>query len=75
MTHEIPDFVRNSAVELCIDEYVRLERDRELLRDHWFRGLSFKALAQKYDIAENTVKNIIYGPGERVLRLAEKIST
>jgi Mor family transcriptional regulator len=70
--HEIPEDLLNSSILLCIAEYVRLERDREILRDHWFKGLSFMALAEKYDLSLNGVKKIVYGQGDKVLLRAAK---
>ena len=51
MLHTIPDDVPNSAVMNCINEYVRRERDRSILQDHWFGGLSMMAIADKYDVS------------------------
>lgn len=72
MTHEIPENITNSAVEHCISEYVRLERDRDILRDHWFRGLSFMALAERYDLTTNAIKRVVYGQGDKILLRASK---
>ena len=67
MTHDIPPETLNSNINYCIDEYVRLVSHREMLRDKWFRGLSFKDLSDKYDISEQSVKNVIYGVGDQIL--------
>ena len=67
MTHDIPEDALNSAVIFCIDEYVRLERDRDILKDHWFRGLSLLMLASKYDLSLTAIKNIVYGIGDKIL--------
>ena len=72
MRHDIPADALNSRVERCIDEYVRLYRDRDILRDHWFGGLSFKELADKYHLSPEAVKKIIYGIGDNVLIRATK---
>lgn len=74
VTHKIPDDVTNDAVEYCIDQYVRLIRNRELLRDHWFHGLSFKELADKYHITETAVKKILYGIGDSVILRASNLN-
>lgn len=74
MTHEIPDEVTNSAVVYCINEYVRLERDRSILIDHWFKGKSFTALENDYDLSLTTIKTIIYGIGDKILIRAERMS-
>ena len=72
MNHTIPDEVTNSNIEHCINEYVRLERDRRILRDHWFRGKSFQTLSTDYDLSLTAIKSIIYGQGDRVLLKASK---
>lgn len=67
MRHTIPDYVTNESVNAAIDSYVRLERDRDILRDHWFRGLSFMKLSEKYDLSLTAIKKIVYKQGDRVL--------
>lgn len=65
--HGIPNDVKNSDVEFCISEYVRLERDQNILRDHWFRGASMMKLAEDYDLSLTAIKNIIYKIGDPIL--------
>ena len=67
MKHEIPEDMKNSDITILIDEFVRLERDREILKDHWFRGLTFEQLAGKNRLSVNAIKNIVYGIGDKVL--------
>ena len=74
MNHDIPESVTNSVVEHCINEYVRFTRDRDMLRDHWFNGMSFTALAEKYDLSLPAVKNIVYSIGDDVLIRANELS-
>ena len=66
-SHDIPENAKNSDIVYLIDEYVRSERDRDILKDHWFHDLSFYDLAEKYDISLTTVKKVIYGPGDKIL--------
>lgn len=63
----------NSNIEYCIDEYVRLKRDRQMMRDKWFEGLSLKELADKYDMSETAVKKVIYKKGDEILYRASKM--
>lgn len=65
--HTIPEDMKNSDILFYIDEFVRFERDRQILKDHWFRGLSFDKLAEKYNMSTNAVKNVIYGIGDKIL--------
>lgn len=67
MRHEIPENVKNSDLTFIVDEYVRLERDRAVLKDHWFCGLTFEQLADKNHLSVNAIKNIVYGIGDKVL--------
>ena len=65
--HSIPDELRNSIIEYCIDEYVRNETHREILRDKWFTGMSIEAIAEKHALSATAVKNIVYGKGDDIL--------
>ena len=67
MNHSIPENAKNSDLVFLIDEYVRLERDRMILKQKWFQGLTFEELAEKYDLSTNATKNIVYGIGDKVL--------
>lgn len=67
MRHEIPENVKNSELAMFIDEFVRLERDRNILKDHWFLGLTFEQLAEKNRLSVNAIKNIVYGIGDKIL--------
>lgn len=73
MIHKIPENVTNSNLNFCINEYVRLEKHRDMLRDKWFMGLTLEQIAEKYEISDTQTKNIIYGIGDRVLLKASKM--
>lgn len=73
MSHKIPENVTNSNLNFCINEYVRLEKHRDMLRDKWFMGLTLEQIAEKYEISDTQTKNIIYGIGDRVLLKAAKM--
>lgn len=67
MTHEIPPDTLNSNINYCIDEYVRLVTNRDMLRDKWFRGKSFEQLAHDYEVSPQMAKNIVYDIGDKIL--------
>ena len=73
MKRSIPPDALNSNIEYCIAEYVRLERDRDMLRDHWFRGLSFYELADKYGVSLTLVKRVMRDGDSILLRAAKMI--
>lgn len=71
MKRNIPPDALNSNIEYCIAEYVRLERDRDMLRDHWFRGLSFYELGDKYGVSLTLVKRVMRDGDSILLRAAK----
>lgn len=71
--HEIPEDALNSNIEYCIEEYVRNEIHREMLRDKWFRGKSLEQIAEKYQFSVTTVKKVIYDTGDKILLRASTI--
>jgi len=73
VTHDIPAETLNSNIEYCINEYVRLIDHREMLRDKWFRGLTFEKIASNHGVTTQTVKNVIYGIGDDILIRASKM--
>lgn len=73
MTHSIPEDVLNSNIEYCINEYVRLVKHRDMLRDKWFHGLSIEEIANKYHFFVTATKDILYGVGDKVLLRAAKM--
>lgn len=70
---KIPEDTLNSCIEYCLEEYVRLIKHRDILRDHWFYGLSTKELAAKYNLSEVRIKEI-YKIGDKILLRADKLS-
>lgn len=67
ISHGIPDDAKNSDVHYLLDEYVRFDRDRMILEDHWFGNLSFYQISEKYKISLTAVKKIVYGIGDKIL--------
>ena len=74
MAHEIPPDVRNSDLTYCIDEYVRKQDHRDMLKDHWYHGYTIEELAEKYQVSATTVKKVLYDIGDNILLRAVSIS-
>ena len=72
MRHRIPDDITNSQVMAAIDEYIRHERDREILKKHWFSGYSFDELSCEYNLSANSIKDIVYKQGDALLLRLQK---
>lgn len=64
---KIDDNIRNSDIESCIDEYVRLIEHRQMLREKWFEGLTYEQIAERHQLSVASVKKIVYEQGDRVL--------
>ena len=73
MKHDIPEETLNKNIEYCIDQYVRLIKHREMLRDKRFYGLSIEQVAAKYKLSSTATKDVIYGTGDKILLRASKM--
>lgn len=73
MKHEIDEETLNSNIEYCINEYVRLVKHRDMLRDKWFIGLSLEQIAEKNGISVTATKDVIYGTGDKILLRASQM--
>lgn len=50
----------NSLIKLLIAEHLHSERDRRILFDRLVNGLTFEALAGKYQMSDRQIKTIVY---------------
>lgn len=71
--HTLSGDVKNSDIEYCINEYVRQIEYREILRKHWFEGVTLQALAAEYNKSMTSIKHIVYDIGDTVLLKADKM--
>lgn len=71
--HNIPDNIRNSDIEYCINEYVRPIEHREILYKHWFERMTIGELAEQYRLSETAVKRVIYDIGDKILIKASEM--
>lgn len=69
----LPESVKNSDIEYCIDEYVRKIEHREILRKHWFGKATIGGLAEEYNMSDTAVKKIIYTTGDKILIKATRM--
>lgn len=56
----------NSEVCYLIDQWIRNERDRAILKDRLINGLTFERLAEKHDMSVRQTKNIVYKSMEKL---------
>ena len=57
-----------SDVSLLIDEWIRNERDRKILKRRWLDGVTFERLAEEFDLSVRQVKNIVYKSENRIIK-------
>ena len=59
--------IANSEIDYLIDQWIRSERDRAILKDRLINGLTFERLAEKHDISVRQTKNIVYRSMEKLV--------
>ena len=57
----------NSEVCYLIDQWIRNERDRAILKDRLINGLTYERLAEKHDMSVRQTKNIVYKSMEKLV--------
>jgi hypothetical protein len=58
--------VSNSDLSILIDEWIKSERDRAILKRRLIDGILYEPLAEEFDLSVRQVKNIVY-KGENIL--------
>lgn len=55
-----------SELQYLIDQWIFNERNRLILADRLFNGITYERLAEKYDLSTQQVKNIVYKSMDRL---------
>lgn len=66
--NEIIDDIPNSYLEHLIDEWIRDERDRRIIKRRTIDGICFEPLAEEFDLSVRQVKSIVYGGYHVIIR-------
>ena len=56
----------NSEIRNAIDEWIRSERDRAILKRRLIDGITYEVLAEEFDLSDRTVKSIVYKGMDRL---------
>ena len=64
--------IKNSDISNAIDEWIKSERDRKILKRRLIDGICFEPLAEEFELSVRQVKNIVY-KSENILFLHLKI--
>ena len=59
--------ISNSEINYLIDQWIRSERDRAILKDRLINGMTFERLAEKNDMSVRQTKNIVYKSMEKLV--------
>ena len=62
------DDLSNSELASFIDEWVRKERDREMLKDRLINGMLYEPLAEKYNLSVRYTQQVIYKASEQLFK-------
>lgn len=60
------DDIPNSEISKMINEWIKSERDREILKRRLIDGICFEPLADEFELSVRQVKNIVY-KSEKIL--------
>ena len=59
--------ISNSEIDYFIDQWIRNERDRAILKDRLINGMTFERLAEKHDMSVRQIQNIVYKSMDRLV--------
>ena len=59
--------IANSEIDYLIDQWIRSERDRAILKDRLINGMTFERLAEKHDMSVRQIQNIVYKSMDRLV--------
>ena len=59
--------ISNSEIDYLIDQWIRNERDRVILKDRIINGMTFERIAEKYGMSVRQIQNIVYKSMDRLV--------
>lgn len=62
------DNISNSEIENLIDEWIRSERDRKILKRRIIDGICYEPLASEFDMSVRQIKRIVSKAEERLFK-------
>lgn len=61
------DDIPNSALELLIEEWVKSERNRKILKRRLIDGIHYEKIAEEFELSDRQVKTIVKKEKENIL--------
>ena len=62
------DEISNSELAALIDNWIKVERNRNVVKRRLLDGVRFESLAEEFDLSVRQVKNIVYKSEEIIFR-------
>lgn len=59
--------ISNSEIDYLIEQWIRSERDRAILKDRLINGMTFERLAENHDMSVRQIQNIVYKSMDRLV--------
>lgn len=72
MVTDVMNNLSNSQLEKLIDEWVRGERNRKIMKRRLIDCICFEPLAEEFELSVRQIKNIVYKENENILKGYEK---
>lgn len=66
------DNITNSQISHVIDEYVRGERNRAILKRRLIDLICYEPLAEEFDLSVAQIKRIVYNNQEKVFKVLRR---
>lgn len=60
--------ISNSELSTLIDEWVKSERDRKILKRRLIDGVCYEPLAEEFGLSARQIKNIVYKSEEKLFK-------
>jgi hypothetical protein len=57
----------NSQISFLIEQWIRAERDRAILKDRLINGMTFERIAERHEMSVRQTKTIVYRAMERLI--------
>lgn len=65
------DHLTNTMIESLIDEYIRSETARKIIKRRWLDGVTYAQLGEEFGYSERQIKRIVYKTEETIFKHIE----
>ena len=65
------DHLTNTMIESLIDEYIRSDTKRRIIKRRWLDGVTYAQLGEEFGYSERQIKRIVYNVEEAIFKHIE----